>query len=318
MIIIGKRTISTTAQQGAARKLHVRQRAARKLHGSCTEAAYTDDDGSAQSTGDDGSVQDTDTDGSAQGTDSDGSEQGTDSGGSAQGTDSDGSAQGTDSGGSAQGNDSDGSAQGTDSDGSAQGTDSNGSAQGTDSGGSAQGQEFSDLNKLAKAADRVLEARSSGKQHITQTTNVTTPDCVESIQRNRPLNPRRNGSSTAPSPAPVLFYHTRFSPGARKCQPGYSGSSLTSTVETQTTDYQIELVTDDFISVTFAKDTDDDGSAQNTADDGSGQDTDSDGSAQDTDSGESSQDTDSVGSAQGTDSENVQNTFENKTLEYIG
>ena len=36
------------------------------------------------------------------------------------------------------------------------------------------GQEFSDLDKLAEAADRVWEARSSGIQHITQTTNETT------------------------------------------------------------------------------------------------------------------------------------------------
>ncbi|GFR77318.1 transposon Ty3-G Gag-Pol polyprotein [Elysia marginata] len=47
------------------------------------------------------------------------------------------------------------------------------------------GQEFSDLDKLAENADRVWESRSSGIQHITQTTNETTPDCVESIQRNR-------------------------------------------------------------------------------------------------------------------------------------
>ena len=90
------------------------------------------------------------------------------------------------------------------------------------------GQEFSDLDKLAEAADRVWEARSSGIQHITQTTNETTPDCVESIQRNRPLNSRRTGSSAAPSPAPVCFYHTRFGPGARKCQPGCKFASLLS------------------------------------------------------------------------------------------
>ncbi|GFR77326.1 retrovirus-related Pol polyprotein [Elysia marginata] len=211
-------------------------------------AQDTDDDESAQNTADDGSGQDADSDGSAQNTGDDGSAQDTVSDGSAQDTDSDGFAQGTDSDGSAQGTDSVGSAQGTDSDGSAQGTDSDGSAQGTDSVGSAQdaekgtvpvesscdirtiisGQEFSDFDKLAEAADRVWEARSLGIQHITQTTNETTPDCVESIQRNRPLNPRRNGSSTAPSPAPVCFYHTRFSPGARKCLPGCKFASLLS------------------------------------------------------------------------------------------
>ena len=88
------------------------------------------------------------------------------------------------------------------------------------------GQEFSDLDKLAEAADRVWEARSSGIQHITQRTNETTP--IESIQRNRPLNPRRTGSSAAPCPAPVCFYYTRFGPGARKCQPGCKFASLLS------------------------------------------------------------------------------------------
>ena len=90
------------------------------------------------------------------------------------------------------------------------------------------GKEFTDLDKLAEAADRVWEARSSGIQYITQTTNETTPDCVESIQRNRPLNPRRTGSSAAPCPAPVCFYHTRFGPGARKCQTGCKFGSLLS------------------------------------------------------------------------------------------
>ncbi|GFR58211.1 retrovirus-related Pol polyprotein [Elysia marginata] len=89
------------------------------------------------------------------------------------------------------------------------------------------GQEFSDLDKLAEAADRVWEARSASIQHITQTTNKTTPDCVESIC-NRSHNPRRTGSSTAPSTAPVCFYHTRFGPGARKCQPGCKFASLLS------------------------------------------------------------------------------------------
>lgn len=88
------------------------------------------------------------------------------------------------------------------------------------------GQEFDDLSKLAEAADRVWEARCTDVHHIAYNNELPTPLPVEAVtRRNKPQNPRRPTSSTTRT-APVCFYHLRFGPQARKCEPGCKFSSL--------------------------------------------------------------------------------------------
>ncbi|GFS08955.1 transposon Ty3-G Gag-Pol polyprotein [Elysia marginata] len=63
------------------------------------------------------------------------------------------------------------------------------------------GQEFSDLDKLAEAADRIWEARSASIQHITQRTNEITPDCVLFVTG--PITHAAQG----PAPHPQLLHY---------------------------------------------------------------------------------------------------------------
>ena len=93
------------------------------------------------------------------------------------------------------------------------------------------GQDFTDIGKLAEAADRVWEARCTSVQHITQDSGQPSAT-IESVKRHRvqmtrPVDTNTTSSSHAPSP-PVCFYHLRFGPQARNCQPGCKFSSLLS------------------------------------------------------------------------------------------
>ena len=76
------------------------------------------------------------------------------------------------------------------------------------------GQGFSDLEKLAEAADRVWEARLS----TTNIHNLHTADqplaSMEAITRPKYQPSRRVGPSSTAPPV-VCYYHTRFSPQAR-------------------------------------------------------------------------------------------------------
>ena len=93
------------------------------------------------------------------------------------------------------------------------------------------GQDFTDIGKLAEAADRVWEARCTSVQHIAQDSGQPSAT-IESVKRHRaqmtrPVDTNTTSSSHAPSP-PVCFYHLRFGPQARNCQPGCKFSSLLS------------------------------------------------------------------------------------------
>ena len=93
------------------------------------------------------------------------------------------------------------------------------------------GQDFSDIEKLADAADRVWEARCTSVHHITQDSGQPSAT-IESVKRHRahmtrPVDTNTTSSSHVPSP-PVCFYHLRFGPQARNCQPGCKFSSLLS------------------------------------------------------------------------------------------
>lgn len=92
------------------------------------------------------------------------------------------------------------------------------------------GQDFDDLDKLAEAADRVWEARSctsTSIQQIAHATDQPSPAGVESIRfKSHNQNSRRPGTNTTSPPAPVCFYHMKFGPHARNCQPGCKFASL--------------------------------------------------------------------------------------------
>ena len=93
------------------------------------------------------------------------------------------------------------------------------------------GQDFSDIEKLAEAADRVWEARCTSVHHITQDSGQPSAT-IESVKRHRaqmtrPVDTNTTSSSHVPSP-PVCFYHLRFGPQARNCQLGCKFSSLLS------------------------------------------------------------------------------------------
>ena len=93
------------------------------------------------------------------------------------------------------------------------------------------GQDFSDIEKLAEAADRLWEVRCTSVQHITQDSGQPSAT-IESVKRHRaqmtrPVDTNTTSSSHVPSP-PVCFYHLRFGPQARNCQPGCKFSSLLS------------------------------------------------------------------------------------------
>ena len=80
-------------------------------------------------------------------------------------------------------------------------------------------QEFDDLDKLGEAADRVWESRrvSSGIQQIAASDHPS--PSAESVSKFKSHNARHQGSGYTPI-APVCFYHLKFGPHARKCQPG--------------------------------------------------------------------------------------------------
>lgn len=95
------------------------------------------------------------------------------------------------------------------------------------------GQEINDIEKLAEAADRVWEARSAGVQQITQDSNQPAAT-ITSVKRYRqkisgPVDTSTMSSSHSSSSS-VCFYHLRFGPQARNCQPGCKFSSLLSKV----------------------------------------------------------------------------------------
>ena len=89
------------------------------------------------------------------------------------------------------------------------------------------GQDFDDLDKVAEAADRAWESRcvSSGIQHIAASDHPSPR--AESVSKFKSHNARHQGSGNTPT-APVCFYHLKFGPHARKCQPGCKFASLVS------------------------------------------------------------------------------------------
>ena len=80
-------------------------------------------------------------------------------------------------------------------------------------------QEFDDLDKLVKAANRVWESRhvSSGIKHIAASAQPA--QSVESDSKFKSHNARHQGSANTPT-ASVCFYHLKFCPHPRKCRPG--------------------------------------------------------------------------------------------------
>ncbi|GFS16007.1 retrovirus-related Pol polyprotein [Elysia marginata] len=87
------------------------------------------------------------------------------------------------------------------------------------------GQEFSDVEKLAEAADRIWDARCAEVQHITQADHYSSPTTVEAVMKPRTQTQRRSGPRAQPT---VCFYYRKFSPHARNCQPGCKFSTLLS------------------------------------------------------------------------------------------
>ncbi|GFO13473.1 hypothetical protein PoB_003997800 [Plakobranchus ocellatus] len=89
------------------------------------------------------------------------------------------------------------------------------------------GQDFSDIQNLAEAADRIWETRGACVQQVIHTADSSplAPVTIEAVSRPR-FQPQRRPGSKAPSTQAVCYYHLKFGPQARRCQPGCKFSSL--------------------------------------------------------------------------------------------
>ncbi|GFN79523.1 Pol polyprotein [Plakobranchus ocellatus] len=89
------------------------------------------------------------------------------------------------------------------------------------------GQNFNDIQKLAEAADRIWETRGACVQQVIHTADSSPPApvTIEAVSRPR-FQPQRRPGSKAPSTQAVCYYHLKFGPQARRCQPGCKFSSL--------------------------------------------------------------------------------------------
>ena len=89
------------------------------------------------------------------------------------------------------------------------------------------GQDFGDIQKLAEAADRIWETRDASVQQVIHTADSSPPApvTIEAVSRPR-FQPQRRPGSKAPSAQAVCYYHLKFGPQARRCQPGCKFSSL--------------------------------------------------------------------------------------------
>ncbi|GFN87946.1 Pol polyprotein [Plakobranchus ocellatus] len=89
------------------------------------------------------------------------------------------------------------------------------------------GQNFSDIQKLAEAADRIWETRGACVQQVIHTADSSPPApvTIEAVSRPR-FQPQRRPGSKAPSTQAVCYYHLKFGPQARRCQPGCKFLSL--------------------------------------------------------------------------------------------
>ena len=89
------------------------------------------------------------------------------------------------------------------------------------------GQDFGDIQKLAEAADRIWETRGACVQQVIHTADSSPPApvTIEAVSRPR-FQPQRRPGSKAPSTQAVCYYHLKFDPQARRCQPGCKFSSL--------------------------------------------------------------------------------------------
>lgn len=93
------------------------------------------------------------------------------------------------------------------------------------------GHDISDMEDLAEAADRIWESRVTGSQ-MSQVSRDTSPpvslppqeptEAVSTVQRRRASNQRAQKQSS------ICFYHQKFGPDARRCQPDCKFSSLLS------------------------------------------------------------------------------------------
>ena len=100
------------------------------------------------------------------------------------------------------------------------------------------GHDTADTDALAEAADRIWEARTANVQHISNfptqapteqtTTSEETVSAIKTVKRRGPPSQQNTANS-------VCFYHQRFGPDARHCQPGCKFSSLLSKTSKQGT-----------------------------------------------------------------------------------
>lgn len=89
------------------------------------------------------------------------------------------------------------------------------------------------IEELADIADRIWETRTTTINHISKhnSTEVQENTIVQSIDaittKKTSFPPRQNYTKIATSPQPsVCFYHTKFGPDAKRCQPGCKFASL--------------------------------------------------------------------------------------------
>ena len=100
------------------------------------------------------------------------------------------------------------------------------------------GHNIADPEELAETADRIWETRTAGVQQISavssDTHGETINPSVEAISatkrfQQKPRSPQQgnaNPTSTSTAQSSVCFYHMRFGPDARRCQPGCKFASL--------------------------------------------------------------------------------------------
>lgn len=89
------------------------------------------------------------------------------------------------------------------------------------------GQDIHDTDDLAEAADRIWETRMASVQQIS--THSSQPEAAASAPEDTVAairTTKHNNLRTHNTPSTVCFYHQRFGPDARRCQPGCKFSSL--------------------------------------------------------------------------------------------
>ena len=107
-----------------------------------------------------------------------------------------------------------------------------------------------EMKDLATTADQIWEAQRTSLQHRTSVTNVpqynaldiptstsaylqaAAPPTVETAVSQRPARKKqpfsKNGNGSTNTAATICFYHTKFGPDARRCQPGCKFAPLLS------------------------------------------------------------------------------------------